>query len=87
MLTPANTAARVLQRRHALNQFIREALVVPLKVVVLDELRDRLAKMTGAQWNHPVETLVLDGTHEPFSVGICVGRVKWRLDHAGAGLV
>src|SRR3989442_10907621 len=86
-LTSVNAAARVLHRWYALNQFIREALVIPLKVVMFDELRDRPAKMTGAQWNHPVETLVLDGTHEPFRVGICVGRVKWRLDHADAGFV
>ena len=41
--------ARVHRRWHVLDQFIREALVVRLKVIVLDELRDRPTKMMGAQ--------------------------------------
>jgi hypothetical protein len=47
-LPGTDAAARLPRCGPAVNQFIREALAVPLKVLVLDELPDCLARMTGA---------------------------------------
>ena len=66
-------AAAIVHRRRALNQFVREALVIPLTVVVLDVLRNRPPEMTFAERDHAMETLVLERAHEPLRVGIRVG--------------
>ena len=41
-----------------------QSLVIPLMVVVLDVLGDRLSQMTFAERDHAVQTLMFDGAHE-----------------------
>ena len=43
-----------------LNQGVLETLMVPLSVVVRNELGHRASEMPFAQQNHPVETFLLD---------------------------
>ena len=56
-LTTANPTGAV-NRRHAVDECVAEPLVIPLPVVMLDELGDRPAEMTVAERDHTVEALV-----------------------------
>ena len=85
-LTTANPTA-AMNRRRAVNEFVAEPLVIPLLVIVCNELGDRPAEMTVTKRDHPVEALVLDRAPEAFRVGIRVGRLKRCLHHADPSLV
>ena len=84
-LTTANPTAPSDGRR-AVNEFVAEPLVIPLLVVVGNELGDRPAEMPVAEWNHPVEALMLDRAHEPFGIGIRIRGLERRLHHADPSL-
>jgi hypothetical protein len=59
-------------------------LLIPLVVVVLDELSDRPWQVVFPEENHSTETLVLDRAHESCDVGVHVRRMEWGLDHSKA---
>jgi len=61
------------------NQGVLETLMVPLAMVVRNELGHRSLEVPFAQQNHPVETLLLDRPHEPLRVCIRIRGMKWRL--------
>ena len=48
--------------------------MVPLAVIVDDELGDRAAKMSLAQWNHEIKTFLLDRANEPLRIRVAVRR-------------
>ncbi len=56
----------------AVDQRILQTLMIPLAVVVLDELGDRPSEVPFTLRDHPVETLVLDRPHKPLRVRIRV---------------
>ena len=51
---------------------VPEALVIALGVIVGFELLQSPAQMPFAKQDHPVQTLLPDGVHEPLSVGTSV---------------
>ena len=59
-------------RGRALDQHILQTLMVPLAMVVGNELDHRSSEMLFAQWNHPVETFLLDRPHKSLRVRICI---------------
>ena len=48
--------------------------MVPLAVIVDNELGDRAAKMSLAQWNHEIKTFLLDRANEPLRIRVAVRR-------------
>src|SRR5262245_11580559 len=60
-------------RRPVVDQRIFQTLMIPLVVVMLNELGDRSSEMPPAQRDHPVETLLFDRPHK--SLRICI-RVR-----------
>jgi len=54
-----------------------ETLVVPLLVVVLEELAENAAEVGFAEGDDVVEALVADGAHEALGVGVEIGTA-WR---------
>jgi hypothetical protein len=60
--------------------------MIPLAVVMLDVFGNRSTEMTVAERDHAIETVVLDRSHEPFGVGIRVGRPIRCLHDADSGL-
>ena len=66
--------------RPRVDQGAIEALVVPLSVVVLDVLSNRVAEVPFAQDHHATEALVLDRAHEALGVGVEV-RASARQGH------
>jgi hypothetical protein len=61
--------------RDRVNQFIGEALMIALAMVVLDVLGDRAPEMALAERDDPIEAFLLDRPHEAFGVGIRVRRL------------
>ena len=49
----------ITDRRRALDQRVLQTLMIPLAMVVCNELGHRSSEMSFAQWNHPVEALLL----------------------------
>lgn len=66
------------------DEFVPEALVVALTMIVLDGLGERPAQVVFAERDDPAQTLVLD-RNEAFGVGIGVGRQERGLHDANPG--
>jgi hypothetical protein len=62
-----------------LDQPILEPLMIPLATVVIDEFFEGPSEVALTEWHDPIEALVFNRPHEPFSMGVCIGRLKWRL--------
>ena len=54
--------------------------MVSLSVVVLDVLMDDEAEVTLPEENHPVETLLFDGTDKSLGIGVQVRASRRELD-------
>jgi hypothetical protein len=67
-----------ISSRDWLNQLVANALMVPFAMVVGHELDDRATKMSLPQQNYAIEALLLDRPHEPFRLGVAVGRAERR---------
>jgi hypothetical protein len=65
--------------RRTRDQRILQPLMIPLSVVVLDELAYRAIEVALTDRNHPVEALFFDRSDEPLRVGIvlCCGRISY----------
>src|SRR5580700_547416 len=50
-------------------------------VVVSDPLRQDRAQLFFVQWNHEIEALAAYRSHQPFAVGIRLGRSRRRAQH------
>jgi hypothetical protein len=64
--------------RDPVNQLAGEALMVPLGMVVRDELANRAAKMAFTERDHAIEAVLSDRPNEPLRVGVTVGCAEWR---------
>ena len=64
------------ERRWRRDQCVRESLMIPFTMIVLDELRDGPSEVAFAERNHPVEALLFDGSDEALRV-----RVRIRCHH------
>ena len=60
--------------------------MIPLAMVVIDEFLEGASKVALAERHHPIEALVLDGPHEPFGLGVRIGRLTWRLHDVHPGI-
>jgi hypothetical protein len=70
----------------ALDERVPQALMIPLAVVMRDELHHRSSEVPFAERNHPVETFLLDRPHEPFRIGVRVQSLIRRLHHTNSRL-
>jgi hypothetical protein len=68
----APQAARPVGHRRARDESIVETLMIPLAMIVLDQLRDYVPEVPLTDWNDAIETLFLDRPYESLGVG---GRV------------
>src|SRR5450759_1547424 len=82
--TAANAANDAARRRRTRDQRVLQALVIALVMIVRDVFRDRPSEMPLANRNQPIEALLFDRSHEPFGVGIRIGRLIRRQHHADA---
>ena len=48
--------------------------MIPLAMIVLDELRDDVPEMPLTDWNDALETFFLDRPYKSLGVGVRVGR-------------
>ena len=74
----APNAAGLTRRRDTVDQFIGKPLVISFAVIVGDEFVKSPAEVPFPQWNHLVETLVLDRPHKPLRKGIAVWCAERR---------
>ena len=58
--------------------------MIPLAMIVLDELRDDVLEVPLTNWNDAIETFFLDRPDESLRVGVAVGRSGRRTNHANA---
>lgn len=72
----ATNLADASARRVPLDQPIFESLVIPLVMVVIDEVPECAAKMALAKRHQPIKAFVFDRPHEPFGIGVRIGRLK-----------
>ena len=75
-------AARPADHRRGRDQSIAETLVIPLAMIVLDELHDGVPEVPLTDWNDPIETFFLDRPYEALGVGVRVGRTLGDPHHA-----
>ena len=75
-------AAHPVVYRHGRDESIVETLMIPLAMIVRDELRDGVSKMPLADGNDPIETFLLDRPDESLGVGVRVGRALGDPHHA-----
>ena len=61
-------------------EVLRTSLMVPLTVVVRQEVRNRAAKVVLAQRDHAAEALLLDRPNEPLGVRVAIRRAERRLN-------
>jgi hypothetical protein len=61
------------------NELVAETLMIPLRMIVAQVLVDRIIQCAFTQHNHLLQGLLLDGAHEPFTVGVHI-RTPWRQD-------
>src|SRR5436190_1121351 len=58
---------------HGIDEIVADALVIALLEIVSLEFPAGPEQRIGAEEDHPVEALVLDGLDESFGVGVAVG--------------
>ena len=80
-LAPPNAAVLRLNL-HAVDQFIAEALMVALAMIVGHELGERATEMPLTERNHPIQAFLFDGPNKPLRMRIAVRRPKRCLDDA-----
>ena len=56
--------------------------MIPLAMIVLDELRDDVPEVPLTDWNEAIETFFLDRPDESLGVGVRVGRALGDQHHA-----
>lgn len=58
--------------------------MIPLAMIVVDELRDGMPEVPLTDGNDPIETFFLDRPYESLGVGVRVGRALWDQHHVDA---
>ena len=61
--------------------------MIPFAMVVINKFSESPSEMALTEWHHPIEALVFDRPHESFSVGVRIGRPKWRQRDVHAGIL
>ena len=56
--------------------------MIPLAMIVLDELRDGVPEVPLTDWDDAIETFFLDRPDESLGVGVRVGRARGDQHHA-----
>ena len=69
-----------------LDEAVAEALVVALKMVVLEVLAENVPEMGHAQRDDVIEALLADGAHESFRVGVEVRASSGESDDVDPGV-
>ena len=72
------------RRWRAAQQLVLKTLMVPLPVVVLDILVDKLSEVSLTQRHDSAETFLFDGANEPLDIGIEIGTARWKTHGADA---
>ena len=72
------------RRWRAAQQLVLKTLMVPLPVVVLDILVDKLSEVSLTQRHDSAETFLFDGANEPLGIGIEIGTARWKTHGADA---
>ena len=75
----AANPATGLRRAPILNERVLESLMIPLAMIVLEELGHGPSQMALAEQDRPVETFVSNRPRKTFGVGIRIGRLERRL--------
>jgi hypothetical protein len=83
--TPADPTLRSI-KSVTLDQPMLEPLMIPFAMVVIDEFLEGPTEISLTHRHDPIEALMLNRPHEPFSVGVCVRRLKWRQHHVHASI-
>jgi hypothetical protein len=68
-LTPMNPVG-ASTKREPLNKPIFEPLMISFAMVVIDEFLEGPSEAALTEWHDPIEALVLNRPHEPFSMGL-----------------
>jgi hypothetical protein len=63
-LAASNTSVAI-RSPERLNQLVADAVMIPLGMVMGDELGNRASKMSLPQWDHALKALLLDRPNEP----------------------
>ena len=84
--TPTN-AARASTKPALLDKPILEPLMIPFAMVVINKFPESPSEMALTERHHPIEALVCDRPHGPFSVGVRIGRLKGRQRDVHASIV
>jgi hypothetical protein len=82
-LPPANHTLAIGSLQ-GLNELVPDALMIPLRVIVRQELRHGAPKVALAKEQYAVQALLVDRSHEPLCVGMTVRRTHWRPDDPDA---
>jgi hypothetical protein len=61
--------------------------MIPIKMIVVDEFRDRPSEMALAQRDHAIEALVFNRADEALRVRIRVRRLKRRTSTSRTGIL
>ena len=72
------------RRWRAAQQLVLKTLMVPLPVVVLDILVDKLSEVSLTQRHDSAQTFLFDGANEPLGIGIEIGTARWKTHGADA---
>ena len=67
----------VIRQTDVPDELATDALVKPLRHVVLDEFLDQVAQISLAEDDELIETLVLDGLHEALRIRIAIRALRW----------
>ena len=67
-------------RRGWHDELVVETLMVPLAMIVLNELADRMAKMPLAERHDAVQAFGFDAEHEAFCVRVYVGAARGQTE-------
>ena len=68
------------------DQSVVETLMIPLRVIMGDEVVGSPAERSFTEEDHAVKTLVFDRSDKSFGIGVQVGRARRQADHLDAGI-
>src|SRR5580693_496788 len=82
----SNRSSTVSQIDFRENEHIADALMVPLAVIMSDELANGDSQSVLSEQNHTLQARLLNAAHEPLGVAVQVRRPGRQFDRFDAGL-
>jgi hypothetical protein len=79
-LSPANGDAGI--RRHSVDQFVAEPLMIAFAVVVDHDLRERMPQVPLTDRDETIQALFFDRPDESLRMRVAIRRAKRSLDHS-----